>query len=252
MWNRALPAVLLIASVLSGLPAARALADDQEGCLFCHRLGLTARSGQETRFLRVAEHAGSAHAPLYCSDCHPDAKFAPHSARPNPASCVGDCHGGTTSAKESHRMASAGAGVEAHRKVSYPRAPCLLCHRAEDKGGDRSASEFRCHECHGQKDADVSRGIHATVSAGATANRCSACHPPHRGNTGVAVSSCEGAGCHGQVTPRMRRLAGHEKAADSRFSPQKGARAGTFVVIAFLGWFAGGRISRPARGGRTP
>jgi hypothetical protein len=50
----------------------------------------------------------------------------------------------------------------------------------------------------------------------------------------------------------MLRLAGHEKGEDSWFSLQRAGRMGTFVAIAFLGWFVGGRISRPAGKGGNP
>lgn len=238
--------------VLSILAAGPAMAEDQEGCLFCHRLGLVVRSGLEIRHLQVGEHAGISHASLYCSDCHPDAKMAPHPARPNPASCVGECHGVTSSARDTHRRASTGGGVETHRKVSFPRAPCLLCHSGEDKVGDATATDFRCHGCHREKVTDIRRGVHSWVSSAQTANRCAACHPPHRGGSGVTTPSCDGPRCHAKVSPRMLRLAGHEKGEDSWFSLQRAGRMGTFVAIAFLGWFVGGRISRPAGKGGNP
>ncbi len=252
MWNRVLPAVSLMVWVLSSLAAGPAMAEDEEGCLFCHRLGLVVRNGQETRHIQVEDPAGSAHASLYCSDCHPDAKIAPHPERPSPASCIGDCHGVTTSAKDSHRRASVGRGVEAHRKISFPRAPCHLCHRGEDKAGDRAAIDSRCRGCHREKVADVLGGIHSRVSTIPEANRCSGCHPPHAGGTNAGTSSCEGTGCHAKVSTRMKSLAGHETGAHSWMSFQRAGSVGAFLVIAILGWFGGRWVSMPRGKGENP
>lgn len=252
MWNRVLTAAFLAPWIFCCLPAGLAMSDDQEGCLFCHGLGLVVRAGQEVRYIGVGEHPGSAHASLYCSDCHPDAKVVPHPARPNPASCVGECHGVTPSARDTHRRASVGAGVEAHRKASFPRGPCLLCHGGADRAGDKAAADARCRGCHGEKEADIRRGVHARVFSVPAANRCAACHPPHRGSAGAAAPSCDGPACHAKVSPRMLRLAGHEKGAGSPISVRKGGRIGTFLGIAFLGWLVGGRMSRSTGRGENP
>ena len=242
MWNSFLMAVffLLLPPILQ--PGA-VLAGDEEGCLFCHRLGLVIRTGGEIRELDVVEHPGAAHASLYCSDCHPDAKIAPHPARPNPATCAGDCHGVTDSARRTHRRASAGGRTGTHRKVSFPKAPCVSCHRAGDRPGDSGATDARCRGCHMGYASDARNGIHSRVPAARGGNRCAVCHPPHPEGADTREASCGGAGCHDRIPPRMIRLAAHEKTAGVRFSTTRAGRGGAFLVIAFLGWYGGRRLS---------
>ena len=74
-----------------------AVAGDEEGCLFCHRLELHRSSAiAKGSNLRVWDPPGGLHDSLYCSDCHQDAKVAPHPSLPGPATCIGECHGSET------------------------------------------------------------------------------------------------------------------------------------------------------------
>lgn len=246
MWSRK-KAFLVFLLVFSGSAAS---AGDQEGCQFCHRLEIHRSSGQaKGGDLRVWEAPGGLHDPLYCSDCHLDARIAPHPATPGPATCIGDCHGSTSEDRSSHQRASFGGGIEFHRNLSAPRAPCLLCHRASDKKGDTETIGARCGGCHPAEKDSVERGVHARFFRGGTGGMCARCHRAHPDGEDAPKVSCDGEGCHGKVTGTMRRLAEHEKKGAAGESAGKIPRAGVFLFIIVLGW-ASGRFLSPATGGK--
>ena len=243
--------LLAAASIVAG---GAALASDQEGCLLCHRLELRVAGGAGGKSIRVYDPAGGSHDPLYCSDCHIDARDVPHPAPPGPAQCIGDCHGATPSAGASHRAAAFGRLTEGHRPLTLPAAPCRLCHGAADHGEGRAAARARCGSCHRAVAAASARGPHARFDGGRGA--CTGCHPPHAASpAGEAGSkaSCDGSGCHRSVTPAMRSLAGHGAAGKKggRDLPLRGA---IFFGIAAAGWLLGGVVLRPksASGGKGP
>ncbi len=226
------------------LLAARAQAVDEEGCLLCHGLDLRAAASEpDGRELRVREAVGGSHDALFCSDCHPDARRAPHAAVPGPAQCIGECHGEAAGARESHRRASYGGLSESHRGLSTPDAPCRLCHRATDRPGSRETVLARCAGCHAGERASERRGVHARLSGRGASGLCASCHVPHPATPGAAKAACDGAGCHKGVSDAMRRLVGHKaRVAGGRLS-----EAGVLIAFAAAGWIAGRRLSPRAR-----
>jgi len=221
---------------------------DEEGCLFCHRLGLVRTLPGRTVFLRVWDPPGGPHAMLYCSDCHPDAKNAPHAAPPGPAGCIGSCHGSTDAAVESHRKAAFGGLTEAHRAAAAPMAPCRLCHAAEDPVGDPGSILRRCGACHMSEAGSLPRGIHGRLPR---REACVGCHPPHReakpGDPGV---SCDGSGCHREVSRRKIRLAAHDVTGPGAGLGGRVGRPALFLLIVVSGWAAGRLVSAPSTKGR--
>jgi len=229
---------LLLAACL----AAGAQAADEEGCLLCHTLPLVRASAQGARVLAVRDASDAVHAGLLCSDCHRDARAAPHPAPPGPATCLGSCHGPAGDAEPAHRRASFGGLTESHRAAAAPRSPCVACHRFGDAPGDAGALGARCASCHPSQAAAGAIPAHGRTVGGRTAG-CPLCHRAHREASGageVRRAACDGTGCHGNVTQKMRRLAGHEdrRRAGSAADP---AAALVFAGLA-VGGFALGRV----------
>jgi len=249
--RRGLPPFRLpwIPVILFGVLAAGvARASDQEGCLLCHRLDLRVAAGGAERSLKVHDSPDWLHEALYCSDCHPDARNAPHPVPPGPAQCIGECHGGNDGAIASHRRAAFAGFTESHRRVSPGRSPCRFCHSAADRKGDRSAKERRCAGCHGKEYAIAAVGPHGAFAD--KARFCVDCHPAHpeggpAATTGVA--SCVAPGCHARVSPSMRALVDHR---GINGKGREFARALLFFLLAFTGMAAGWALSPPTgRGG---
>ncbi len=225
--------------------AARAV--DEEGCLFCHRLELASQAaGRDGGDLRVREVTGGAHDALFCSDCHPDARRAPHVVAPGPAQCIMECHGQTARAKESHRRASYGGLSEPHRRLSSPEAPCRLCHRGGDGVEGRAAILERCGSCHPAERASEIRGVHGRLAGRGGCGLCVACHPAHPAAPGARTATCDGPGCHKTVTAGMKRLVGHR----GDVAGGRAAEAGVVAGIAALGWVVGRRLAPTGRKGR--
>jgi len=224
------------------LAAGGALASDQEGCLLCHRLELRVAADGVEKSLKVHDSPDWLHEALYCSDCHPDARNAPHPAPPGAAQCIGECHGGNDRSAASHRRAAFAGFTETHRRVSPGRSPCLLCHSAADRKGDASAREKRCVGCH-RKEYDVAAaGPHGAFAN--TARFCVDCHPAHLEGAAAAPgsASCAAPGCHARVSPAMRALVVHR----GRNGNGRGlARAALFFLIVFAGWGIGRALSPP-------
>ncbi len=241
MWNRRKAAALAAGAILL-LAAGRARAVDEEGCLFCHGLDLRSPGPEQGgRDLRVREPVGGSHDGLFCSDCHPDARRAPHAAMPGPAQCIGECHGQTAGAKASHQRASYGGLSEPHRRLSSPEAPCRLCHRATDRAGSRDEVLARCAGCHAGQRASESRGVHARLSGRGGFGLCGGCHAAHPAAPGATKAACDGRGCHQGVTPGMKRLVGHKGGV----AGGRASEAGVLVGFAALGWIVGRRLSPP-------
>lgn len=247
MWSRWAAACLIAGLLFPGAAAAV----DEEGCLICHRLDLHKASADGGTSLKVADPRIGSHEPLYCSDCHPDAKTAPHTDPPGPAGCVGACHGSTATATESHRRAAFGGLTEAHRRISAPRAPCLLCHAAPDAAGATGAIVRRCASCHSGELSSVSRGVHHRLRSYEGGGMCASCHPSHR-TAGKGSVNCGGPGCHERVTAGMRRLGGHASGRPSGKSVAKGLEVAAFLSLAVLGGALGRLARRDAgtKGGR--
>jgi len=236
----------LAAAVFVATPPA--MAADQEGCLLCHRLELRVGADEAERNLKVHDSPDWLHKSLYCSDCHPDARNAPHTAPPVAAQCIGECHGGNDTAVASHRRAAFAGFTESHRRASPGKSTCRLCHSAADRKGDRSAKERQCAGCHRREYDAAAAGPHGGFAN--TPRFCVNCHPAHpesasAGTSGVA--SCAAPGCHARVSPVLRALADH------RGQGGKGrgfARALLFFLLAFTGGAAGWALSPPpGRGG---
>ncbi len=243
MWSRKKAALLVVAAALVLPPAGPARAVDEEGCLFCHGLDLrSAAPEQGGGDLRVREPVGGLHDALFCSDCHPDARRAPHAAAPGAAQCIGACHGQTAAASESHRRASYGGLSEPHRRLSSPEAPCRLCHRATDRPGRPDQVLSRCAGCHAGERASESRGVHARLSGRGGFGLCGGCHAAHPAAPGAARTACAGRECHQGVTAGMRRLVGHK----GRVPGGRASETGVVVALAVLGWMMGRRLSPPA------
>jgi hypothetical protein len=237
MWNRRLilPAVLFL---LVGAGAARA--SDEEGCLFCHRLEIGNADGGGVWNLRVFDPPGALHAGLYCSDCHPDAKMMPHLAVPAAARCIGECHSSSVAELARHRRASFGGLTEVHRQRALPGTPCSLCHRNNDRPGDRKALLARCRGCHEEKYRSVREGVHGHLAAEGNEGMCAGCHIVHPPSgtdelRGPAVT-CTEAGCHARITGKMKRLGGH---GDTERLPSSRAGAAVLCAIAVLGILPG-------------
>ena len=242
-------AVLLwvFAAVLS-VATTPAVAADQEGCLLCHRLGLRVADEGADRILKVLDSPDGLHKALYCSDCHPDARNAPHSVPPGAAQCIGECHGGNDGVVASHRRAAFAGFAESHRRVSPGKSPCRLCHAAADRNGDRSAKERRCAGCHRREYVAAAVGPHGMFAN--TARFCVDCHPAHpEGPTAATkgVASCVAPGCHARVSPVLRALVDH-RGQDGR--GHEFTRALLYFLLAFTGGVAGWALSPPpGRGG---
>ncbi|GAB4367182.1 MAG: hypothetical protein Kow00128_11430 [Deltaproteobacteria bacterium] len=220
---------------------------DGEGCLFCHRLELVRTLPERAVFLRVWDPPGGVHAKLFCSDCHVDAKHAPHAAPPGPAGCIGSCHGSDETAVESHRRAAFGGLTEAHRSAASPFAPCRFCHAAADPAGDTGRIVTRCSRCHSSQAASLSRRIHNRLPV---PKACVGCHPPHREATpGKPPVSCNGAGCHPEVSKRALALAAHEVPGTASGVAGTVGRPALFLLIVLAGWGTGRFLS--PRTGRT-
>lgn len=224
-----------------------ACASDQEGCLLCHRLELRAANDMAERILKVHDSPDWIHKDLYCSDCHPDARNAPHPVPPGSAQCIGECHGKNDRAVASHRRAAFAGFTESHRRVSPERSPCRLCHAAADRPGDRSASKRRCADCHRREYALAAVGPHGAFAD--SGRFCVDCHPAHPenvsgGTTGIAF--CGGPGCHARVSSSMRALVDHR----GRGSAARGAgKAMIFFLLAAAGFAAGRALSPPPGAG---
>jgi hypothetical protein len=235
--------------ILFGILAARAAgASDQEGCLLCHRMEMRVSADGAEKNLKVHDSPDWLHGELYCSDCHPDARNAPHAVPPGAAQCIGECHGGNDRAVASHRRAAFAGFTESHRRVSPGRSPCRLCHFASDRKGDPSAKERRCAGCH-RKERDVAAaGPHGVLAK--TARFCVDCHPAHPEGTtaaSTAVASCTATGCHPRVSRSMRALVDH-RAREGK--GREVSRALLFFLLAFSGWAVGWALSPPTdRGG---
>ncbi len=249
MSNRRTVSLLFLSVAIVLLAAVPARAVDEEGCLFCHGLDMRSPAPEpDGRDLRVQDPLGGAHVALFCSDCHRDARKAPHAAEPGPAQCIGECHGQTPGAMASHRRASYGGLSEPHRGVSSPEAPCRLCHRARDRAAMRAAVLERCAGCHPSQRDSEARGVHARIAGPRGSGLCAACHVPHAATPGGAKATCGGPGCHQGVTAGMRRLVGHKAGG----AGTRAAEAGILIGIAALGLIAGRRLSPPgAAGGGT-
>ncbi|HWS15269.1 MAG TPA: hypothetical protein VN450_03655 [Candidatus Methylomirabilis sp.] len=233
LW--ALAAVLSVATAPAG-------AADQEGCLICHRLELRVADDGAEKILKIHDSPDWVHKELYCSDCHPDARNAPHPVPPGAAQCIGECHGKSDRAIASHRRAAFAGFTESHRRVSPGKSPCRLCHTAADRRGDRSAKEGRCAGCHG-KEYDLAAGGPHGVFAN-TERFCVDCHPAHpeTGGGATGIAACVGPGCHARTSAAMRALADH------RGQGGKGRGIGhalLFFALAFGGWAAGRALSPP-------
>jgi len=238
--------ILLFGILMLAATAANA-GGDEEGCLFCHRLELVRALPGRSVSLRVWDPPGGAHAMLYCSDCHPDAKHAPHVAPPGPAGCIGSCHGSTETASGSHRKAAFGGLMEAHRAAAAPFAPCRLCHAAKDPAKDPAGIVRRCGRCHASQAGSLSRGIHGRLSRQAV---CIGCHPPHREvGPGESAVACDGSGCHRKASKREIRLAGHDAKAPGAGVGGRLGRSVLFLLIALSGWGTGRFLS--PRTGKT-
>lgn len=242
-------AVLLwaLAAVMS-VEASPAGAADQEGCLLCHRLDLRVAAGEAERNLKVHDSPDWLHKELYCSDCHPDARNAPHPVPPGPAQCIGECHGRNDGASASHRKAAFAGFTESHRRVSPGRSPCRFCHAAADRKGDRTATERRCAGCHRKEYGTAAVGPHGAFAN--TARFCLDCHPAHPEAAPAAskgVSSCVAPGCHARVSPTMRVLVDHR---GKHGKGREFSRALLFFLLAFAGWAAGRALSPPSDRGR--
>jgi len=238
MWNRRAGILLFILMVASTGTAA---GGDEEGCLFCHRLGIVRNLHGRAISLRVWDPPGGTHATLYCSDCHTDAKNAPHAVPPGPANCIGECHGSTGKAAGTHRQAAFGGLTEVHRSAAAPFAPCRLCHGAGDPAEKAGRIVARCGACHASETGSLSRGIHARVPM---ATACIGCHPPHREErAGERNASCDGGSCHRAVSEREIRLAGHDvRGPDSGVAGSIG-RGAVFLLIVLSGWGSGWLLS---------
>lgn len=215
MWNDRIAAAALLL-LLFAVPGGAA---DQEGCLFCHRLGI-ASHGSPVSDLRVTERAGSLHGALYCSDCHPDARMAPHAVPPGPARCIEACHAeGAGTVPESHRRAAFGGMTESHRPIAMPASPCLVCHRSDDPPSSSSPAAARCKACHPGESLSLSEGVHARLRLPGAGSGCTACHLPHpaavAGARAESSVTCRKTGCHDVVTDRMKALGAHGKGAPS-------------------------------------
>lgn len=231
-------------------------AADQEGCLFCHRLEL-AHAGSRLSDLRVTEQGKGLHSGLYCSDCHPDARMAPHSVSPGAARCIEECHGaGAGVVPESHRRAAFGGLTEAHRQVSMPSSPCLACHKADDPPSAASPAAGRCRECHRGQAYSMSWGVHGGSLGKGNRGGCIACHPPHPstppGGRAAKGATCGGTGCHVNVTEEMKSLGMHGK-GDPSERPGRGAGLALYCAIAVLGILPGRLMcrNRPAQKGES-
>lgn len=210
-------------------------AADEEGCLLCHRLPLRQHPSGGRMELRVQAAPGGIHASLFCSDCHGDARVAPHPAPPGPASCVGECHGGKPDRVASHRRASFGGLTETHRRIASPAAPCLLCHKADDRPGDAAGVASRCGGCHEAELTTAERGVHGRIAGARETGLCPSCHRPHppSASAGESGPSCDGKGCHAGVTPGMRRLSGHG-------NHERGGGGGVAAILVFASVASGG------------
>ncbi len=233
--SAALTLTLAASLFVFGFPAGAA---DQEGCLLCHRLELRVVSGGTEKILKVHDSPDWIHETLYCSDCHSDARNAPHAVPPGTAQCIGECHGGSGGAIASHRRAAFAGFTESHRRVSPGRSPCRFCHAAADRKGERSAIKLRCEGCHGKE-----RGLAAVGPHGAFANTdrfCVDCHPAHRetGGGATGTASCGGPGCHARASSAMRALVDHRGTEDVGVG-----KALLFFALAFAGWTAGRFLS---------
>lgn len=246
MSSRGKAAVLVLSGLFLLFPGGSARAIDEEGCLFCHGLDMRSPAPErDGRDLRVHELLGGMHAALFCSDCHPDARRAPHAAEPGPAQCIGECHGQTAGAKESHRRASYGGLSEPHRNISSPDAPCRLCHRGTDKAGAHGAILSRCAGCHtGERDSEL-RGVHARLAGPGGVALCGGCHVAHPAASGGQKANCDGAECHKSTTAGMRRLVGHKGGV----AGGRASEAAVLVGIAAVGLIAGRRLSPRGRKG---
>lgn len=214
---------------------------DEEGCLFCHRLGLVRALPDRAVSLRVWDPPGTPHGTLYCSDCHADAKHAPHAAPPGPAGCIGACHGSDGKTAESHRRAAFGGLTEAHRAAAAPFAPCRFCHAASDPADDPGRIVRRCGSCHPGQTGSLSRGIHARLPV---RTACIGCHPPHREETpGAGRVSCGGSGCHRDVSKRTLGLAAHEGQGPGSGFAGRAGRPALFLLIVLAGWGTGRFLS---------
>ena len=236
-----------LAAALS-VAAAPAGAADQEGCLLCHRLELRVAADGADRILKVHDSPDWIHNTLYCSDCHPDARNAPHAGPPGAAQCIGECHGGSGGTIASHRRAAFAGFTESHRRVSPGKSPCRLCHTAEDRKGDRTARDRRCAGCHRKEREVAAFGPHGAFAN--TERFCLDCHPAHPEGTAAAATagtSCSAPRCHARVSPAMRALVDH-RGRDGE--GREFARALVFFLLALTGWAAGWALSPPSgRGG---
>ncbi len=221
---------ILLALMLLGLVSA-AGAGDQEGCLFCHRLEI-AKAGSGVADLRVTDKAGMLHGGLYCSDCHPDAKMAPHAVPPGPSRCIDECHAaGAAVVPESHRRAAFSGMSESHRQIAMPSSPCMLCHKDADPPSSAFPASARCKGCHPGQALSVSEGVHARLWATSPGGGCTGCHLSHpslppggRVETGAV---CKKPGCHEEVTAKMKALAVHSKGGAS----ERPGRTAAFLVF---------------------
>jgi len=220
MWNRKFTRRVVVFSALLGivpvLPREAARGADQEGCLVCHRLELRVAAEGGCRYLRIGDSPGGVHEALYCSDCHPDARVMPHTARPGAAQCVGECHGASPASGPSHRRAAYGGLTESHRAPTAPGSACLACHAYADAMGDNAVVGARCVRCHAGEARAVRQGPHWRMASSSGA--CAGCHPAHRPGipAGKPVVRCDGPGCHARSTPGMRAIADHRGSEASR------------------------------------
>lgn len=228
------------------LAAAPAHASDQEGCLLCHRLELRVADDGAVRSLKVHDFPDGVHKALYCSDCHPDARNAPHAAPPGAAQCIGECHGGDDGAGASHRRAAYAGFTESHRRVFPGRSPCRLCHTAADRKGDRSEMVLRCSGCHRKEYAVAAAGPHGAFAD--TTRFCADCHSAHPEGSAVTVGNapCARPGCHVRASLALRALADHR---DREVEGSGFRRSLLFFLIALSGWAAGWALSPPPGGG---
>jgi len=246
-WGRASAAFAILALAWCG-PAG---ASDQEGCLLCHRLALRVVENGVEKNLKVQDPPGSSHDPLFCSDCHKDARDVPHAAPPGIAQCIGECHGGGEGAAATHRSAAFGGLAESHRRAVPGRSPCVLCHRAVDRKGDRAAPQRRCAACHREERSVAAAGPHGGRAS--EASFCTDCHPPHDAGKGQGAggnASCAGPQCHAGSSREMRPLGDHRGQGGTGRGTAKGI---LFFLLASAGWAAGAFLSpRPAKKGERP